>query len=56
MRNQIAEAQKIASGGGSQQDIAEANIELEVNKLRSRAIARNLELTHFRSWRAYKLL
>lgn len=30
MRNQIAEAQKIASGSGSEQDIAEAKIELEV--------------------------
>jgi len=30
VRNQIAEAQKIAGGSGSQQDIAEANIELEV--------------------------
>lgn len=30
MRNQISEAQKIASGGGSEQDIAEAKIELEV--------------------------
>lgn len=30
MRNQISEAQKIASGGGSEQDVAEAKIELEV--------------------------
>ncbi|PGH16055.1 ATP synthase subunit delta, mitochondrial [Helicocarpus griseus UAMH5409] len=30
VRAQIAEAQKIASGGGSEQDIAEAKIELEV--------------------------
>ncbi|EME87700.1 uncharacterized protein MYCFIDRAFT_54841 [Pseudocercospora fijiensis CIRAD86] len=30
VRNQIAEAQKIASGGGSEQDVAEAKIELEV--------------------------
>ncbi|KAF2747620.1 epsilon subunit of F1F0-ATP synthase N-terminal domain-containing protein [Sporormia fimetaria CBS 119925] len=30
VRNQIAEAQKIASGNGSEQDIAEAKIELEV--------------------------
>ncbi|KKZ59158.1 ATP synthase subunit delta, mitochondrial [[Emmonsia] crescens] len=30
VRSQIAEAQKIASGGGSEQDIAEAKIELEV--------------------------
>ncbi|PHH72488.1 hypothetical protein CDD82_5962 [Ophiocordyceps australis] len=30
IRSQIAEAQKVASGGGSEQDIAEAKIELEV--------------------------
>ncbi|OCK77645.1 ATP synthase delta chain mitochondrial precursor [Lepidopterella palustris CBS 459.81] len=30
VRNQISEAQKIASGSGSEQDIAEAKIELEV--------------------------
>ena len=31
VKSQISEAQKIAGGSGSQQDIAEANIELEVN-------------------------
>lgn len=30
IRSQFAEAQKIASGGGSEQDVAEAKIELEV--------------------------
>jgi F-type H+-transporting ATPase subunit delta len=30
VRSQITEAQRIASGGGSAQDVAEANIELEV--------------------------
>jgi hypothetical protein len=30
VRNQIAEAQKIASGSGSEADVAEAKIELEV--------------------------
>lgn len=30
VRNQIQEAQKIAGGSGSEQDIAEAKIELEV--------------------------
>ena len=30
VRSQIAEAQKIAAGSGSEQDIAEAKIELEV--------------------------
>ena len=37
VRNQIAEAQKIAGGSGSEQDIAEAKIELEVT-IRSRSI------------------
>ena len=32
VRSQIAEAQKIASGSGSEQDLAEAAIELEVDK------------------------
>jgi hypothetical protein len=31
VRNQIAEAQKIANGSGSETDIAEARIELEVS-------------------------
>ena len=31
VRSQIAEAQKIAGGNGSEQDIAEAKIELEVS-------------------------
>lgn len=31
VRSQISEAQKIANGGGSEQDIAEAKIELEVS-------------------------
>jgi len=35
VRNQLSEAQKIASGGGSEQDVAEAKIELEVSGLRS---------------------
>jgi F-type H+-transporting ATPase subunit delta len=30
IKNQIAEAQKVASGSGSEQDIAEAKIELEI--------------------------
>lgn len=33
VRNQISEAQKIASGSGSEQDIAEAKIELEVGEV-----------------------
>jgi len=32
VRNQIAEAQKVASGGGSEVDRAEANIEIEVRQ------------------------
>lgn len=35
VRNQIAEEQKVASGGGSEQDIAEAKIALEVSRMRS---------------------
>lgn len=31
VRSQIAEAQKIAGGNGSEQDIAEAKVELEVS-------------------------
>jgi F-type H+-transporting ATPase subunit delta len=31
VRAQIAEAQKVASGSGSEQDVAEAKIELEVS-------------------------
>lgn len=34
VRNQISEAQKIAGGSGSEQDIAEAKIELEVRTAR----------------------
>lgn len=34
VRSQISEAQKIASGSGSEQDIAEAKIELEVGNRR----------------------
>ena len=34
VRSQISEAQKIASGSGSEQDIAEAKIELEVSNQR----------------------
>jgi F-type H+-transporting ATPase subunit delta len=33
VRNQIAEEQKIAAGGGSEQDIAEAKIALEVSMM-----------------------
>lgn len=33
IRNQITEATKIANGGGSEQDVAEAKIELEVRSL-----------------------
>ncbi|MCJ1422989.1 delta subunit of the central stalk of mitochondrial F1F0 ATP synthase, atp16 [Sticta canariensis] len=32
VRSQITEAQKIASGGGSEQDVAEAEIELEASR------------------------
>lgn len=33
VRSQITEAQKIASGGGSEQDVAEAKIELEASRV-----------------------
>ena len=36
VRNQISEANKIAGGNGSEQDIAEAKIELEVSLLLTR--------------------
>lgn len=39
VRNQIAEAQKIASGGGSEVDVAEAKIELEVSSITLDSIA-----------------
>ena len=38
VRAQIAEAQKVASGSGSEQDIAEAKIELEVSLLKERSV------------------
>jgi F-type H+-transporting ATPase subunit delta len=38
VRNQISEAQKIASGSGSEQDKAEANIELEVSEVREHMV------------------
>ncbi len=43
VRSQISEAQKIANGSGSEQDIAEAKIELEVS-LASRAFVGGLRL------------
>jgi len=52
VRAQIAESQKVASGSGSEQDIAEAKIELEV-----RTISCRLEtvLTCVRFLKAYRL-
>lgn len=35
VRSQIAEAQKIANGAGSETDIAEAKIELEVSRVQT---------------------
>lgn len=35
VNSQISEAQKIANGGGSEQDVAEAKIELEVSRILS---------------------
>lgn len=45
VRNQISEAQKIASGSGSEQDIAEAKIELEVRYNDQRVNPRSLTLS-----------
>lgn len=39
VKNQIQEAQKVASGGGSERDIAEAKIELEVSALPSNKLS-----------------
>jgi hypothetical protein len=50
VRNQIAEAQKIASGSGSEQDVAEAKIELEVSVCCYSQI-----LTVYRFWKVCKL-
>lgn len=54
VRAQITEAQKVANGGGSEQDVAEAKIELEVS---SRFINPNevVLLIHHRFWRASRL-
>jgi len=38
VRSQIAEAQKVANGSGSEQDIAEAKIELEVRDICSQCL------------------
>lgn len=38
VRSQIAEAQKVVSGNGSEQEIAEAKIELEVRLILSASI------------------
>lgn len=54
VRAQIAEAQKIANGSGSEQDIAEAKIELEVSAASSWRSG-SLTLTHGRSSRACRL-
>ena len=54
VRAQIAEAQKVANGSGSEQDIAEAKIELEVSFcVRRRAWAQLLTMP--RSSRASRL-
>lgn len=55
VRNQIAEAQKIASGSGSEQDIAEAKIELEVSILKAGADYARYLLTECRFWRASRV-
>jgi len=45
VRNQITEAQKIAGGSGSEQDIAEAKIELEVCAVAALARYQQVKLT-----------
>ena len=55
VRSQISEAQKIVGGSGSEQDIAEAKIELEVRW----SAEGNFEIltnVPYRFWRACKLL
>lgn len=47
IRSQTAEAQKVANGGGSEQDIAEAKIELEVRFRTLTRAVRELLLTVF---------
>jgi F0F1-type ATP synthase epsilon subunit len=53
VRAQIAEAQKVVNGGGSEQDIAEAKIELEVSSARVLVLPR--PLIQDRSSRASRL-
>jgi len=59
VRNQIQEAQKIASGSGSEQDIAEAKIELEVSfryaPWEEPWLLGSVANEFVRSWRAYRL-
>lgn len=54
VRAQITEAQKVANGGGSEQDVAEAKIELEVS---CAFINHNggISLMHHRFWRVFRL-
>ncbi len=54
VRSQIAEAQKIAGGSGSEQDIAEAKVELEVRL--QHLIYVKLALMWCRFWKACRLL
>lgn len=56
MKNQIAESQKVANGSGSQQDIAEAKIELEVCCYQSSLIYSPTTNTVDRFWRVCRLL
>jgi hypothetical protein len=56
VRSLIAEAQKIANGSGSEVDIAEAKIELEVSRDANRTGNENADAnTRFRCWRASRL-
>jgi F-type H+-transporting ATPase subunit delta len=54
VRSQIAEAQKVANGSGSEQDIAEAKIELEVRHTYT-LLPCALYANNTRFWRACRL-
>lgn len=55
VRSQVTEAQKIAGGSGSEQDIAEAKIELEVSKLLYLISLANCMTMLHRFWKVCRL-
>lgn len=56
VRSQISEAQKIAGGSGSEQDIAEAKIELEVRRETRSLVDMSYTNLSIRCSRVYRLL